>query len=482
MKRIEMKYLKEQPLELHKPKVVSKINLLDVDERYKAITKATNNTFLLRNEDVFLDMLTDSGVNASSDEQLAASMRADEAYAGSKTFYRLEKAVTSLLGLPYFLPAHQGRACEHIISRALVKPNTRTPMNYHFTTTKSHILAMGGIVDELIIDEGLKIQSDYPFKGNVDLKKLDDYFKKYSKEEIAFLRIEAGTNLIGGQPISFENAKAVTERCKKAGVMTVLDASLLQDNLYFIKVREKGFENKLISEITKEFCQLFDIVYFSARKFGFAKGGGIVLKDEKLYNKMKEFVVMYEGFLTYGGMSTREMEMIAVGLEESMEFDVISQGPIFIDYMVNELVKHNVPVVTPGGGLGCHLDARSFVPHIKQEEYPAGALATALYIVSGIRGMERGTLSEVRNPDGTEKLADMELVRLAIPRRVFTLSHINYAVDRIIWLYKNRDLIGGLKFIREPETLRFFFGELAPTSNWQEKLVKKFKEDFLNKY
>lgn len=482
MKKIEMKYLKEQPLEMHKVKIVQKLSLLDIDKRYIALNNAHNNTFLLKNEDVFLDMLTDSGVNAMSDEQLAATMRADDAYAGSKTYYRLEEVVTNLLGLPYFLPAHQGRACEHIISKTLIKEGLRVPMNYHFTTTKSHIISLGGVVDELIIDEGIKIDSSYPFKGNICLNKLDDYFKKYNKDEIAFLRVEAGTNLIGGQPVSLENTKQVIKKCKKKGVLTVLDASLLQDNLYFIKQREPLYKDKSIKEITKEFCGLFDIVYFSARKFGFAKGGGILLKDKTLHEKMKEFVVMYEGFLTYGGMSTKEMEAIAVGLKESVEYDVIRQAPEFINYMVNTLDKHNVPVVKPAGGLGCHLDAGSFVPHIKQEQYPSGALAAALYLISGVRGMERGTLSEQRNPDGSEKLADMELVRLALPRRVFTLSQVNYVTDRIIWLYNNRDLIGGLKFKKEPKTLRFFFGKLEPTSNWQEELVKKFKEDFKDHY
>lgn len=481
MKKIEMKYLPEQPLEMHQIKIVQKTNLLDVEKRHEAIKRAGNNTFLLKSEEVFLDMLTDSGVNAMSDLQQAASLKADDAYAGSKTYYKLEEAVTSLMGLPYFLPAHQGRACEHIISKALVKPGKRVPMNYHFTTTKAHILSFGGIVDELLIDEGLSVNSTHPFKGNLDLDKLDEYFKKYDQDEIAFLRLEAGTNLIGGQPISFKNTKEVIKKCTEKGVLTVLDASLLQDNLYFIKEREKDQQEKSIKQITKEYCQMFDIVYFSARKFGFARGGGILLKDESLLEKMKEYVVLYEGFLTYGGMSTKEMESIAVGLHESMEYEVISQGPEFIKYMTNLLTEHNVPVVTPSGGLGCHLDANNFVSHIKKEEYRAASLASALYLISGVRGMERGTFSETRNEDGTENFADMELIRLAVPRRVFTLSHINYAVDRIVWLYNNRELIGGLELVKEPDVLRFFFGELKPTSNWQEKLVKKFIKDFKNK-
>ncbi len=473
-----MKFLPQQPLEMHKVRIVQKLHLLPLEKRLEAIQKAGNNTFLLRNQDVFLDMLTDSGVNAMSDQQLASMMIADDAYAGSATYYKLEEKVTSLFGLPFFLPAHQGRACEHIIAKTLVKPGMRVPMNYHFTTTKSHIVLQGGEVDELVIDEGLKLQSTHPFKGNMDIEKLKKYFAQYPKEKIAFLRMEAGTNLIGGQPFSLANIREVTEMCKKHGVITVLDASLLQDNLYFIKKREVAEQHKTIKELTKEICQLFDIVYFSARKLGFAKGGGIVLKNLDLYERMKELVPLYEGFLTYGGMSVKEMEAIAVGLDETMDEEVINQGPEFIAYMAEALEKHGVPVVTPPGGLGCHLDAMSFLPHVPQSEYPAGALASALYLVSGIRGMERGTMSEQREPDGRERLAEVELLRLALPRRVFTLSQVNYAVDRIVWLYNHRDMVGGLKFVKEPDILRFFFGELEPTSPWQKRLADAFRKDF----
>ncbi|MDD3382616.1 MAG: beta-eliminating lyase-related protein, partial [Bacilli bacterium] len=241
---------------------------------------------------------------------------------------------------------------------------------------------------------------------------------------------------------------------------------------------DESAKNKTIRELTKEICSEFDIIYFSARKFGFARGGAICVKDEKEYLKMKTLVPLYEGFLTYGGMSVREIEAITVGLDESMDEDIISQGPQFIEYMVNELVKANIPVVTPAGGLGCHLNAKGFLPHLGSKDYPAGALVSALYLISGVRGMERGTLSEQRNPDGSEVYAEMELVRLALPRRVFTLSQIKYAIDRIVWLHKNKDLIGGLEFYDEPAILRFFFGRLKPVNNWPEKLLKKFKEDF----
>ena len=259
--------------------------------------------------------------------------------------------------------------------------------------------------------------------------------------------------------------------------MPVLDASLLADNLYFIKTREESCRDLSIREITRRISDLCDILYFSGRKLGCARGGGLMTNNDKFYNQIREFTPLYEGFLTYGGMSVREMEAITVGLEETMDLDMISHGPQFIAYMAEELQKRGVPVVTPPGGLGCHIDAMQFLDHIPQSQYPAGALAAALYIASGVRGMERGAMSEQREPDGTEPLADMELLRLALPRRVFTLSQVKYTVDRLTWLYENRRLIGGLKFVEEPETLRFFFGRLAPLSDWPEQLAAKFKAD-----
>jgi len=290
--------------------------------------------------------------------------------------------------------------------------------------------------------------------------------------------MEAGTNLIGGQPFSLENAMEVKKICAKHNLRTILDASLLADNLYFIKSREEQCKNMSIREITAKLSECFDIIYFSARKISSARGGGICIRNEEDFLKMRELVTLYEGFLTYGGMSIKEIEAMTVGFEDTMDETVISQGPMFIEEGVRLLLKNNIPVVTPAGGLGIHVNCSKFVPHIPQAEYPSGAVAAALFIISGIRGMERGTMSEDRHQNGDEKLADMELLRLAVPRRVFTLSHIKYAVDRLMWLYENRDLIGGLRFTDEPKMLRFFFGRLEPIGDWQEKLVEKFKEDF----
>ena len=466
------------PLEMHKARMVQKLNLMPVRQRRQGIRDAYFNAFMLKSRDVFLDMLTDSGTNAMSDMQISAMLRADESYAGSETFYRLESVLQDMFGMKYFLPAHQGRACEHIISRVFVKPDTVAIMNYHFTTTKAHITLMGGSIEEIVIDEGLSVNSDAPFKGDMDIARLEEAIARIGKDRISFVRIEAGTNLIGGQPVSMKNMRQVSKICRANGIRTVLDASLLADNLYFNKTREAEFANTDIRDITREIGGLIDIIYLSLRKIGSARGGGILTSDKQAFSEMRNLVPLFEGFLTYGGMSSRDMEAAAVGLTEVFDMEVISQTPIFVEALCNEMQAKGVPVVTPAGGLGCHLDAKQFCGHIPQNQYPAGALVVAMYIAGGIRGMERGTMSEQRNPDGTERLAKMELVRLAIPKRVFSLSQLKFVADRTAWLLENRDLIGGLKFTQEPAVLRFFIGHLDAIGDWPEKLEKKFIQDF----
>lgn len=475
-----IKFYKEKnlPLEMHKVRIVQKLNLLPIDERLQAIKEAGNNTFLLKNRDVYLDMLTDSGTNAMSDRQLGAMMIADDSYAGSETFYRLEKEVQAFFGKKYFLPAHQGRACENILARTLVKEGDVVPMNYHFTTTKTHINMNGGRVVEIFKDEAIKITSNEPFKGDLDIEKLEKLIQEVGVEHIPFVRIELGTNLIGGQPVSLTNIEETSKVCKKYNIPLMLDASLMTDNLYFNKVREERCKDMSIEEIALAISNLADIIYFSARKLGSAKGGGIVMDDVKLFDKMKVLIPVFEGFLTYGGMSTREMEAVAIGLQEAKDIDMISHGPEFIAEFARLLTEYNIPIVTPAGGLGLHINAREFVSHIKEEKYQAASLAAAIYIISGARGMERGTLSEEKNPDGSEHIASCELVRLALPRRVFTLSQVRFIADRLAWLYENRHLIGGLEFVEEPPVMRFFIGRLKAENDWQEKLVAKFKEDF----
>ena len=466
------------PLEMHKVRVVQKLNLLPVKERLRAIQDAGNNTFLLQNRDIYLDMLTDSGVNAMSDLQTAAMMRADDSYAGSETFNRVKAAVKEVFGTDNVLPAHQGRACENILAEAYVKPGMVALMNFHFATTKAHITRLGGDVIEVIDKKGLLPQSDDPFKGNFDLDLLRQTIEKYGPEKVAFVRIESGTNLIGGQPVSLENMLAVTDICHQYGVKSVLDASLLQDNVYFMKTREPRCKYMSTKEIYHLLASRCDIVYFSGRKLGFARGGIITSIDKKYTDEMMEFVPLFEGFLTYGGMEVRSMEAMAQGLYESLDMEYISQGPEFIRYLIDELDAYGVPVIKPAGGLGAHLNCSEFVPDMPHNQYPAAAVGAALFIAGGIRGMERGTMSEQREPDGTERYAELELLRLAVPRRVYTLSQIKYVADRVKWLWDNRSLIGGLEWTMEPKVLRFFFGRMKEIGHWQEDLAQKFHDDF----
>jgi len=466
------------PVELHKVRIVQKLFLKKIEERYQAIQDAGYNTFLLNTKDIFLDMLTDSGTNAMSDNQVASMLQADDAYAGSQSYYKMEEALRDVFGKEYILPVHQGRAAENIISQTFINKGDVIPMNYHFTTTKAHMELNGGTVLEIYTDEALKIKSDNLFKGNIDIKKLNDVIKEYGREKVSFIRMEASTNLIGGQPFSMANMREVKEIAKANNILMILDASLIGENAYFIKQREPEFKQANVKDILREMCSLSDIVYFSSRKVSSTRGGGICTNDHSLYMKMRDLVPLYEGFLTYGGMSVREIEAMAVGLYETTDDTVISQSPSFIAYAVEELDKLGIPVVTPPGALGCHIDAMGFLPHVPQSEYPAGALAAALFIISGCRGMERGTISSVRDDNGNDILADVELLRLAFPRRVFTLSQTMFLIDRVNWLFNNRELVGGLQFVEEPPVLRFFLGKLEPSSNWPEKLMKKYKEDF----
>jgi len=466
------------PLELHKVRVVQKLHLVPIERRLEALKEGGFNTFRLSTKDVFLDMLTDSGTNAMSDNQMAAMMQADDAYAGSQSFFRLQKAVEEVLGKKYFLPVHQGRAAENILSNAYVRKGNLVPMNYHFTTAMAHITQYGGKIAELLYDEAYVINSSHPFKGNMNIEKLEEVIKVQGSKNIPFIRMEASTNLIGGQPFSVQNLRDVRAIADKYNIRLVLDASLLGENAYLVIQREEEFKDSSMGEVMTLMTGLADIVYFSARKLSSSRGGGICTDSMDIYRELEALVPLFEGFLTYGGISVREIEAMAVGLYETLDETMISQSPDFIAYLVNALDAQGVPVVKPAGVLGAHVDAMKICEHIPQKEYPAGALAAALFLISGIRGMERGTMSNQRDEYGNETYADMELVRLAVPRRVFTLSQIKYVIDRMAWLYENRELIGGLRFVYEPPVLRFFMGGMEPVNDWPQKLIAKFKEDF----
>jgi len=469
---------REIPMEMHKVKIVQKTNLIPARQRLEAMTESGYNTFLLRTRDIFLDMLTDSGTNAMSDNQLAAMMVSDDAYAGSESYYKLCAAGKEVFGLEYVLPAHQGRAAEHLIAKVLVKPGDVIPMNYHFTTTRAHFEILGGTVHELFHDSALETSSALPFKGNLDVKKLQAIIEQVGADKVSFVRMEATTNLIGGQPFSLANLKEVQKLANQHNIPVVLDASLISENAYLIKQREKEYASASIRDIIQEMMACADLMYLSGRKSCAVRGGMLATNHKKYFDQLLPWLPVYEGFMTYGGMSTKEIEAMAVGIREMVDDNVAGSSVEFIKHFVNELDKRGVPVVTPPGGLACHVDAKKFVPHIPQQQYPAGALSAAIYLSSGVRSMERGTISTDRDKDGKEIMADMELARLAVPRRIFTLSQIEYTIDRVAWLYKHRNLIKGLAFVEEPPVLRFFFGKLKPMDNWGEKLVKAFEAEF----
>lgn len=465
------------PVEMHKIKIVQQTNLPGITERVQAIQEAGFNTFLLQSRDVFLDMLTDSGTNAMSDNQQSAMLRSDDAYAGSESFNRLQQSVKDIFQMNYVIPAHQGRACEHLLSRVFVKPGDIIITNYHFTTTKAHINLYGGEVVELIEEEGRVTNSDNPFKGNMNLDALEQTIATHGTDKISFIRMEATTNLIGGQPFSMENLKGVSAIARKHGIMLLMDCSLISENAFFIKTREPGFEDKSILEIIQEMMRQTDLIYMSGRKSTMARGGMICTNDASLYRQILPQVPVFEGFITYGGMSTKEIESMAVGMREMVDLNVAGSGAEMINFFVNRLTELGVPVVTPAGGLGCHVDAQKFMPHIPSDQYPAAALASAFYIVSGCRGMERGSLSMDRNPDGSEEASDMELMRLAVPRRTFTMSQMEYAADRLAWLYEHREMIHGLRWVEEPPVLRFFIGKLETVDGWDVRLKEAVQAD-----
>ena len=468
----------EIPIEMHKVRIVQKTRLAPARERLKAIEEAGYNTFLLRSRDLFLDMLTDSGTNAMSDNQQAAMMQSDDAYAGSESFYRLLDSVREIFGYEYLLPVHQGRAAEHLLAKTFVKPGDVIPMNYHFTTTKAHFNLAGGKVLELYGPEALNTQSAHPFKGNMDLARLREAITQAGPSNVSFVRMEATTNLIGGQPFSMENLRQVKALVEPLGIFLVVDGSLISENAYFIRQREAGYENTSIRDIIREMMSIADLCYLSGRKSCSVRGGLIATNRKDLHDAIRPWLPVYEGFFTYGGMSSKEIEAMAVGIREMTDLEVAGSSADAVKYFVGLLLQKGVPVVTPAGGLACHVDAMRFIDHVPQSEYPAGALAAAFFIASGARGMERGSVSMDRDEEGRDVPSDLELLRLAVPRRVYTMSHFQYAADRLQWLYNHRRLIGGLEFYEEPPVLRFFAGRMKTKGDWGTALTEAFEKDF----
>ncbi len=450
--------MRNYPAEPFRIKSVETVKMIDRKEREKVIKEAGYNTFLINSEDVYIDLLTDSGTNAMSDKQWAGLMQGDEAYAGSKNFKHLEETVLDVFGFPHLVPTHQGRGAENILSKIAIKPGQYVPGNMYFTTTRYHQEANGGIFVDIIQDEAHDAALDIPFKGNIDLKKLERLIEEKGAENIAYVCLAVTVNLAGGQPVSMANMKAVRELTAKHGIKVFYDATRCVENAYFIKEQEKGYEDKTIHEIVKEMFSYSDGATMSGKKDGIVNiGGFLALRDEDLFLAAKELVVVFEGMPSYGGMAGRDMEALAIGLKESLQYEYIRHRILQVRYLGEKLKEAGVPIVEPVGGHAVFLDARRFCPHLDQEEFPAQALAANLYVESGVRSMERGIVSAGRDiKTGENHKPKLETVRLTIPRRVYTYRHMDVVADGVISLYKHKEDIKGLRFVYEPKQLRFF--------------------------
>ena len=447
-----------------KIKVVEAVRIPTAAERERAIVEAGYNTFLLRSEDVYIDLLTDSGTSAMSDRQWAAMMIGDEAYAGSRSFYRLESAVQECFGYKYVVPAHQGRGAENLLSKALIKPGDIVPGNMYFTTTRLHQELAGGTFVDVIIPEAHDPKSLHPFKGDVDLGKLEEVIKTYGAGRIPYISVAATVNMGGGQPISLANMKAVGELAGRYGIRVILDAARVVENAYFIQKREPGCGGRSIASIVKELCSYTDGCTMSAKKDPMVNiGGFLAVNEHAVYEDAANLAVIYEGLHTYGGMAGRDMEALATGIEESLQEDHIRARVGQVLYLGQKLIDAGIPIVQPIGGHGVFLDAKGFLPHIPQEEFPAQALAAALYLDSGIRAMERGIVSAGRNKEtGENNKPKLELVRLTIPRRVYTQAHMDVVAESVESVFSERETIRGLHMVYEPKYLRFFQARFEP--------------------
>ena len=441
-----------------KIKMVEPLRATTREERERALREAGYNTFLLRSEDVYIDLLTDSGTSAMSDYQWAGLMLGDEAYAGSRNFYHLEAAVREYYGYKYVVPTHQGRGAEHILSRIAIKPGQFVAGNMYFTTTRLHQELAGGTFVDVIVDEAHDPRSRHPFKGDVDLQKLETLIREHGPERLAYVSLAATVNMAGGQPVSMANARALRELCNRYGVKVYLDAARAVENAYFIQQREEGYHDRTVASILKEFCSYTDGCTMSAKKDSLVNiGGWLALDDESLFDEARNLVVVYEGLHTYGGLAGRDMEAMARGIEESVRDEHVRARVQQVQYLGELLLGWEVPVVEPIGGHAVYLDAKRFYPQMPQDHFPAQTLAAELYLDAGVRGMERGIVSAGRDPaTGDHRRPKLELVRLAIPRRVYTQAHMDVVAESVLDVYERRQGTAGLRMVYEPKYLRFF--------------------------
>jgi tyrosine phenol-lyase len=441
-----------------KIKMVEPIKMIDRAERERALREAGFNTFLLRAEDVYIDLLTDSGTSAMSDRQWAGIMLGDEAYAGSRNFYHLEEAIQTYYGYRYVVPTHQGRGAEHLISQAAIQPGQFVPGNMYFTTTRLHQELAGGTFVDVIIDAAHDPTSLHPFKGNIDLEKLQALIDREGADKIAYVSLAGTVNMAGGQPVSMENVRAVRALCDRYGIRVYLDATRMVENSFFIQEREAGYADQPIAAILREFCSYTDGAWMSAKKDNLVNiGGWLAVNHEDVFELARNMVVVYEGLHTYGGMAGRDMEALAIGIEESVQDDHVRARIGQVRYLGELLTDWGIPIVQPVGGHAIFLDAKRMYAHIPQDRFPAQTLATELYLDSGVRSMERGVVSAGRDPDtGDHRYPALELTRLTIPRRVYTQAHMDVVAESVKAVYDTREQTQGLKMVYEPKYLRFF--------------------------
>lgn len=443
--------------EPYKMKMVELLKMTTKAQRIKALKTAGYNTFLLKSEDVYIDLLTDSGTNSMSDRQWAAFMTGDEAYAGSKSYYNMEKAIQHYYGYKYVIPTHQGRGAENILSQILIKKGDVVPGNMYFTTTRLHQELAGGKFVDIIVDEAHDPLNLFEFKGNVDLNKLDILVKKYGAKRIPYVSIATNVNMAGGQPISMKNLRELRKYTLEHGIRIIHDMTRVAENAYFIQQREAEFTSSSIQDIVKEICSLTDGATMSAKKDALVNIGGFLATNEwDVFEEARNLVVVYEGLHTYGGLAGRDMEAIAVGIKESLN-DYHQKARIGqVEYLGHRMQEFGIPIVKPIGGHGIFVDAKAFLPHLTQDDFPAQTLAAEIYMDSGVRTMERGIVSAGRKPNGENYYPQLELVRFTIPRRVYTQAHMDVVAESTAMVFDRRNKIKGLKMIYEPKYLRFF--------------------------
>ena len=446
------------PAEPYRIKSVETVRMNTREEREILIREAGYNTFSLKSDDVFIDLLTDSGTNAMSDRQWAGMMIGDEAYSGSRNFFHLKDTVNEIFGFKYIVPTHQGRGAENILSQIAIRPGQYVPGNMYFTTTRYHQERNGGNFVDIIRDEAHDATLNVPFKGNIDLNKLQKLIDEQGAENIAYVCLAVTVNLAGGQPVSMQNMREVRELTSRYGIRVFYDATRCVENAYFIKEQEEGYADRSIQEIVHEMFSYADGCTMSGKKDCLVNiGGFLCMNDEQLFNEAKEIVVVYEGMPSYGGLAGRDMEAMAIGLREAMQYEYIEHRVKQVRYLGERLRDAGIPIIEPVGGHAVFLDARRFCPHLTQDQFPAQSLAATLYLYSGVRSMERGIVSAGRDKKtGENHRPKLETVRLTIPRRVYTYRHMDYVANAVIHLYSERDRIKGLKFVYEPKQLRFF--------------------------